>query len=96
MNMPGYEKMFTVTLHPDKIYQPLKWKKPQMIFVCSMGDLFHEKVPLTFIHEIFSVTSEAKHHYLGFNNKNHQWTHCPYDMINEMLDGATEITEEYN
>lgn len=34
--------------------------------------------------------------YLGFNNKNHQWTHCPYDMINEMLDGATEITEEYN
>ena len=38
----GYpkENPFAVTLHPDKLDQPLKWKKPRMIFVCSMGDLF--------------------------------------------------------
>jgi protein gp37 len=35
---------FKPTLHPDKLDQPLKWKKPRMIFVCSMGDLFHEIV----------------------------------------------------
>ena len=36
---------FRVTFHPDKLDQPLHWKKPRMIFVCSMGDLFHKDVP---------------------------------------------------
>lgn len=42
----GYPKHnpFAVTFHPDRLDQPLKWKKPKRIFVCSMGDLFHEKV----------------------------------------------------
>jgi len=40
----GYpeDEPFRVTFHPDRLDQPLKWKKPQMIFVCSMGDLFHK------------------------------------------------------
>ena len=39
----GYPKddPFKVTFHPDRLYQPLKWKKPRRIFVCSMGDIFH-------------------------------------------------------
>lgn len=36
---------FRVTLHFERLDQPLKWKKPRRIFVCSMGDLFHEDVP---------------------------------------------------
>lgn len=36
---------FRVTFHPDRLGQPLKWKKPRMIFVCSMGDLFHDLPP---------------------------------------------------
>jgi len=42
----GYPKddPFRVTFHPDRLYQPLRWKKPRMIFVCSMGDLFHPDV----------------------------------------------------
>ena len=42
----GYpeDEPFRVTFHPDRLYQPLKWRKPRRIFVCSMGDLFHESV----------------------------------------------------
>ena len=42
----GYpqEDPFKVTFHPDRLNQPMKWKKPRMIFCCSMGDLFHENV----------------------------------------------------
>ncbi len=36
---------FRVTLHPDRLDQPLRWRKPRRVFVCSMGDLFHEDVP---------------------------------------------------
>ena len=34
-----------VTMHPDRLVQPLHWRKPRGIFVCSMSDLFHEDVP---------------------------------------------------
>lgn len=46
---------FRVTLHPDKLDQPMRWKKPRMIFVCSMGDLFHEDVPFDQISQVFDV-----------------------------------------
>lgn len=44
---------FSVTLHPDKITEPLSWKKPRRIFVCSMGDLFHDDVLDRWIAEVF-------------------------------------------
>jgi len=46
---------FRVTFHPDRLDQPLKWKKPRMVFVCSMGDLFHEDVKDEWIDSIFST-----------------------------------------
>jgi len=60
----GYpkENPFEVTLHIDKLDEPLKWKKPKRIFVCSMSDLFHEKVPFWFIDEVFATILEAQHH----------------------------------
>lgn len=60
----GYpeDEPFRVTLHPDKLEQPLKWKKPRKIFVCSMGDLFHEDVPFMFITNIMGVINACKHH----------------------------------
>ena len=60
----GYPKddPFRVTLHPDKLDKPLKWKKPRKIFVNSMSDLFHEDVPDEFIDEVFAVMSDAGQH----------------------------------
>jgi protein gp37 len=44
---------FDVTLHPDRLDEPLRWRKPRRVFVCSMGDLFHEDVPFGFIRRVF-------------------------------------------
>ncbi len=60
MGNPRYKNGFKVTLHQDLIEVPLKWKKPQLIFVNSMSDLFHEDIPLSFIKKIFK-TMEAAH-----------------------------------
>jgi protein gp37 len=46
---------FKVTFRPERLGEPLKWKKPSRIFVCSMGDLFHEDVPDEFIDQVFGV-----------------------------------------
>ena len=46
---------FKVTLHHDRLDQPLHWRKPRMIFVCSMGDLFHKDVPNSFLRQVFWV-----------------------------------------
>ena len=53
----GYdaENPFKITQHPDKMDQPLRWRKPRMIFVCSMGDLFHEDVPDEWILRVFNT-----------------------------------------
>lgn len=45
---------FRVTLHPDRLGEPGKIKKPSRIFVCSMGDLFHKDVPFEAIREIYA------------------------------------------
>lgn len=53
---------FGVTLHPDLVKQPLAWKKPRMIFVNSMSDLFHGKVPISFVQEIFDTMKATPDH----------------------------------
>ena len=62
MGTKGYENGFEVTLHPESLEKPLKLKKPQMIFVNSMSDIFHDKVPDAFIFEIFKVMNKASWH----------------------------------
>ncbi|MGI6129892.1 MAG: phage Gp37/Gp68 family protein [bacterium] len=52
---------FRVTLHEDRLYEPLKWKKPRRI-VCSMGDLFHPDVPAGYITAIYDVMEHASQH----------------------------------
>ena len=53
---------FRVTFHPDKLDEPLRWKKPRRIFVCSMGDLFHEDVKKDWIDSVWSTMAEARQH----------------------------------
>ena len=53
---------FGVALHPDLLDLPLRWKKPRMIFVNSMSDLFHEEVPDDFIDRVFATMALAPRH----------------------------------
>jgi protein gp37 len=53
---------FRVTLHSDKLTEPLKWRKPRKVFVCSMGDLFHEDVPDEWIDKVISAAILCRHH----------------------------------
>jgi protein gp37 len=62
MEQKNYRNGFKLTLHEDALSLPLKWKKPAMIFVNSMSDLFHEDVPFSFIRRVFSVMAEAHWH----------------------------------
>jgi len=62
MGQPNYKNGFKLTLQEHVLDQPLSWKKPQMIFVNSMSDLFHKEVPLDFIQKIFSVMQKANWH----------------------------------
>jgi protein gp37 len=62
MGQANYVKGFKVALHPDALELPLKWRKPRTIFVNSMSDLFHEKVPDAFISRVFEVMNRAPWH----------------------------------
>lgn len=57
-----YEAGFDLTLRPERLDQPLTWKKPKMIFVNSMSDLFHKKIPSVFIDRIFDTMENAHWH----------------------------------
>jgi protein gp37 len=59
---PQYKNGFRLTLHQSALDIPLSWKKPRVIFVNSMSDLFHEDVPTTFIQQVFEVMNRAAQH----------------------------------
>ncbi|HHY21657.1 MAG TPA: phage Gp37/Gp68 family protein [Bacilli bacterium] len=62
MKNPRYRNGFKVTMHEDLLDQPLKKKKPSMVFVCSMSDLFHEDVTDEFIKAVFETMNKADRH----------------------------------
>jgi protein gp37 len=53
---------FGVAIHPHALLEPLGWRRPRRIFVCSMADLFHARVPEAFIAQVFAVMATAGHH----------------------------------
>lgn len=62
MGAGGYENGFEVTLHPERLLTPLLRKPPTTYFVNSMSDLFHEKVPDTFVDRVFAVMAATPKH----------------------------------
>lgn len=62
MGQEKYKRGFELALHPDVLKEPYTWKKPKMIFVNSMSDLFHKDVPIEFIRQIFDVIKGNPHH----------------------------------
>lgn len=53
---------FDVTLHPDSLDVPYGWKAPRVVFVNSMSDLFHARVPLDFVRQVFQVMADTPQH----------------------------------
>lgn len=62
MGVENYRNGFKLTLHPHMIEKPLEWKKPSIIFVNSMSDLFHQDVPEDFIIAVFETMNKASWH----------------------------------
>lgn len=63
---------FRFTMHPERLNEPLKWRKPSRVFVNSMSDLFHEDMPLTFLQQIFEVMEKADKHVFQILTKRHE------------------------
>ena len=62
MGQEKYKNGFRLTLHPETLREPYLWKKPKMIFVNSMSDLFHKDVPIDYIRNIFNIIKDNPHH----------------------------------
>ncbi len=62
MGLRNYANGFDLTLQPHMLELPLRWRKPQTIFVNSMSDLFHKDVPLEYIQKVFDVMNRAHWH----------------------------------
>lgn len=62
MGHEKYKDNFEVRIHPNTLTIPYKWKKPRIVFVNSMSDLFHEEVPLEFIKKVFKVMNDNPLH----------------------------------
>ena len=62
MGQEKYKNGFTLTLHEDSLQEPMLWKKPHTIFVCSMSDLFHKDVSFDFIDKVMNIIKQTPHH----------------------------------
>ncbi len=80
MGQKNYHDGFKVKCHPRTLDMPLRWKKPQMIFVNSMSDLFHKDVPDHFIFDIFSTMQQAQQH--------------QYQLLTKRAERLTELSSE--
>lgn len=63
MGQPHYRRGFDLTLHEDALDLPLRWKRPQVVFVNSMSDLFHRDIPEGFILRVFDTMRRADWHF---------------------------------
>ena len=62
MGLEKYQEGFEVAVHKNTIGEPLTWRKPRLVFVNSMSDLFHDAVPAAFIEAVFEVMNRASQH----------------------------------
>lgn len=62
MGIDKYQNGFDLAIHEDALLIPYSWKKPKIVFVNSMSDLFHKNIPLEFIKKVFRVMNENPQH----------------------------------
>ncbi len=72
--IPGhhYEQGFDLRMWPERLEQPLRWRRPQVIFVNSMSDLFHEGIPFDYVQRVFEVMAAAPQHTFQILTKRHE------------------------
>lgn len=68
----NFPQGFKLTVHEERLQQPLKWRSPSRIFVNSMSDLFHEDVPIEFLQKVFDIISQTPHHVYQILTKRHE------------------------
>lgn len=62
MGIEKYKDNFKFRIHPETLNEPFKWKKPKVVFVNSMSDMFHKDVPLEFLKQVFKVMNDNPQH----------------------------------
>ena len=62
MGVEKYRAGFSLATHPATLGEPLTWRKPRVVFVNSMSDLFHQSVPTDFVESVFAVMNQASRH----------------------------------
>lgn len=87
MGQKNYVDGFKLKLQPQMLELPLKWKKPQTIFVNSMSDLFHKKVPIDYIQQVFDVMKRADWHRFQVLTKRGE----RLEEISDQLDWSSNI-----
>ncbi|WP_316837816.1 phage Gp37/Gp68 family protein [Pedobacter nutrimenti] len=82
MGAEKYSEGFKVKVHPDTLTIPFTWKKPKVVFVNSMSDLFHPEVPLDYIKAVFAVMNQTPQHI--------------YQVLTKRSERLMEIANELN
>lgn len=62
MGVEKYRNNFEITIHEEELLTPYNWRKPKVVFVNSMSDLFHKEVPIDFIRKVFKVMKDNPQH----------------------------------
>lgn len=89
IGLAKYADGFQVRLQPDNLFDPMGWKKPQMVFVNSMSDLYHESVPLEYIRRVFQTMNECPRHTFQVLTKRSERLSEPW--FNERLNWTDNI-----
>lgn len=89
---PGhhFETGFDVTLRPERLAEPLRWRKPRRVFVNSMSDLFHDDVPTEFIAKVFATMAQTPQHTYQILTKRHGRMRS---LIGGEIDGGQSLLE---
>jgi protein gp37 len=89
---------FDLTLYPDRLKEPMRWRTPSRIFVNSMSDLFHDDVPIDFIKQVFSVIRATPWHIYQILTKRHERLHelaCELDFPENVWLGVSVENQDY-
>ncbi|WP_295770146.1 phage Gp37/Gp68 family protein [uncultured Mucilaginibacter sp.] len=82
MGQEKYRDGFKIRIHPETLNIPYTWKKPKIVFVNSMSDLFHDEIPLEFIKAVFAVMNDTPQHI--------------YQVLTKRSDRLFEIADQLN